>query len=49
MWESIQNEYNSIQSSGFRNIDQLKALYDILKRNAKKEKCNDKVITFSKV
>jgi len=33
------NTYNSIQPPGFRDIDQLKALYDIgTKRNDKKEK-----------
>lgn len=42
-WEDIKNQYNAIQTSGERNINQLQHLYDESKRRAKKNFADDKV------
>ncbi|XP_016655898.1 uncharacterized protein LOC107882277 [Acyrthosiphon pisum] len=43
VWSEITSLYNLQQTSGIRIDTQLKNLYDTLKRDARKEKSNDKV------
>ncbi|XP_022177989.1 uncharacterized protein LOC111039018 [Myzus persicae] len=42
-WSEIVDAYNAIQTSGIRNIGQIKHMYDTQKREARKEKSQYKV------
>lgn len=45
-WEEVRLTYNSSQQSGERSTKQLKELYYILKRNARKNVHSDKVSVY---
>jgi len=42
-WEDITSDYNALQATGIRTTVQLKAMFDIMKRNTKKAKSSEKV------
>lgn len=42
-WEDITNDYNALQITGIRTTVQLKAVFDIMKRNTKKAQSSEKV------
>lgn len=42
-WEDITMDYNALQTTGIRTIVQLKAMFDIMKRNIKKALSSEKV------
>jgi len=44
-WEDITNDYNALQTTGIRTTVQLKAMFDIMKRNTKKAQSSEKVIS----
>jgi len=42
-WEDITSDFNALQTTGIRTIIQLKAMFDIMKRNTKKSQSSEKV------
>lgn len=42
-WEDITSDYNALQTTGIRTTVQLKAMFDIMKRNTKKAQSSEKV------
>lgn len=45
-WADLTNKFNAVSETGWRNEKQLHALYDNLKKIAKKNTSNDKVSQF---